>query len=170
MAWELIFGPAMTPRAARSLRAMPLIALLLPCPTPLAAQVDACPEGIVVTGVADDARPERSPDVLLWARVRIDELMFDEVGSVRTRLLGCPVLDTLRSTVRTNLPSPVRAGITYSNVELSAELGLWLDAACVTEALRGAVEPGAGLRPLDRCLRARAPTTDSVPPRPGGRP
>lgn len=60
------------------------------------------------------------PDLTLIARVHADALRFDSPPDAGIKVSGCPSLDTTHVVVRTNLPKPVRTGITYRNV--SADL------------------------------------------------
>src|SRR5688500_20391523 len=61
-------------------------------------------------------------DIVLFARVRAETLRFDTNPEIRASVSGCPQLDTTRLVVRTNLPKPIQAGVTYRSVVIEARL------------------------------------------------
>ena len=89
---------------------------------------------LAVTAVSDAAAqsclpPRSAPaadttksDIVLFARVRAETLRFDTNPDLRASVSGCPQLDTTRLVVRTNLPKPIQAGVTYRNVVVDARL------------------------------------------------
>lgn len=106
---------------------------------------------LVMTAVSDavsqSCPPPRSApaadttksDIVLFARVRAEALRFESTPDVRAGVSGCPQLDTTRLVIRTNLPQPVRSGVTYRNVVIDARLRAQLaDIECLLADLAGA--------------------------------
>jgi hypothetical protein len=62
------------------------------------------------------------PAVLLRATVRAEFLRFEQQPSQRLDLLGCAARDRFIVTTRTNLPTPIQPGVTYSNAVISIEI------------------------------------------------
>ena len=96
----------------------------------------ACRELVLVP--IDSASASRmKPDVLIRASVTARELTFATRPSASVKLRGCGLQDTVRVLERTNLPKPVVAGTTYSNVRVAVELLAYLDVECIAAALAG---------------------------------
>ena len=55
-------------------------------------------------------------DIVLNARVSARVLRFNAEPQASLAVLGCPAIDTSRVSVRTNLPTPVKANVVYQNV------------------------------------------------------
>jgi hypothetical protein len=88
----------------------------------VSAQQADCP---TARPVADSVRG-RLPDIVIKGRVTAREVRFASQPQVDVQVRGCPALDTTRVSVRTNLPRPVQAGVTYRDVHVDFELSAWL--------------------------------------------
>ena len=62
------------------------------------------------------------PSVLLRATVRASSLRFEQQPKQQLTLRGCPARDRFIVTTRTNLPTPIQPGVTYSNAVISIEI------------------------------------------------
>jgi hypothetical protein len=104
----------------------------------LTAASDAASQSCPPPRSAAAADTTRS-DIVLFARVRAETLRFDTNPEMRATVSGCPQLDTARVVVRTNLPKPVQAGVTYRNVVIDARLrAQFSDIDCLLAGLAGA--------------------------------
>jgi hypothetical protein len=97
-----------------------------PGDTSLRTRLDAASFGIGGARSGD-------PDIILRAGAQIDQLRFNRQPNVRVRL--CWGGDTLRVVSRQNLPTPVVAGTTYSNVYIAVELLGRLNAQCLADRI-----------------------------------
>lgn len=103
-------------------RAALIVALTVCSVGAVSAQQGDCPPA---RPVADSVRAIK-PDIVLRGRVTARELRFESQPQVMTQVQGCPALDTTRVSVRTNLPRPVQAGVTYRNVQVDFQLSAWV--------------------------------------------
>ena len=93
---------------------------LFVCAGAVSAQQPAqnCPAPRSLRAVSDTTKP----DIAIIARVEAAELRFNSQPQTSLQLTGCPQLDTSLVVLRTNLPKPVQAGVTYRNVVVDFRL------------------------------------------------
>lgn len=99
-------------------------------------------------------------DVAIIARVQARVLRFNADPQTSLNVSGCPVVDTSRVVVKTNLPSPVRAGVVYQNVTVDFRLKLsFAEIDCVlASALASATADSTAIARARSC----AAPTDTV--------
>jgi hypothetical protein len=66
--------------------------------------------------------PAGEPDVEIQATVKAKTVRFEQVPQVKVQFGGGPNRDTQWTGQRHNLPTPVRAGVTYRNVSASTRI------------------------------------------------
>lgn len=103
----------------------------------------------MAAALASDSSRYR-PDLLIRASAQMRSLRFESEPAVRVNISGCAAPDPIRVTERTNLPQPVRAGVTYTDVRVGVEIASHLDVRCLLPALAavGADTIGAPAAPL----------------------
>ena len=122
-----------------------LIALLL-CGGRAWGQAPGCAAGDTLLP-SDSAAAK--PSMLFRATVHAASLRFEQQTSQRLDLLGCAARDRFIVTTRTNLPTPIQPGVTYSNAVISIEIRSYARcdvAAGVSAALCSATDSSSSKR------------------------
>ena len=84
---------------------------------------------------AGESSKNSAPDIILLASVSADRVRFAKKPEIRVRL--CWGGDEARVVERTNLPSPVVPGTTYTNVFINVEILGHLNAQCLSSRITG---------------------------------